>query len=146
MKQFYSRGFSSIFASIFILFIGIGSIIFFNKYIPYKISMEKQKDIINKKYEKKRTKLEIGTIEIALQIYKIDNGMYPTTEQGLQALITKPTIEPIPIKWRGPYLKSDINFKDKTEDSEDSFIYRSPGRAKGYDLFLLKKPPKKPKK
>lgn len=46
-----------------------------------------------------------GTIPLALDLYEVDNGGYPTTEQGLPALITKPSSEPAPQNWRGPYLK-----------------------------------------
>lgn len=45
------------------------------------------------------------TIYNAMKFYKLDNGMYPTTDQGLRALIIKPTIEPIPQHWR-KYLKA----------------------------------------
>ncbi len=40
----------------------------------------------------------------ALHYYILDNRMYPTTKQGLEALLKKPTIPPIPSNWRGPYL------------------------------------------
>ena len=41
-------------------------------------------------------KHDIGTVVAALKLYKLDNGRYPTTEQGLQALVEKPTSEPVP--------------------------------------------------
>ena len=40
----------------------------------------------------------------ALKLYRLDNQRYPTSEQGLQALITKPTTAPLPLNWR-PYLE-----------------------------------------
>ncbi|HKB58697.1 MAG TPA: type II secretion system major pseudopilin GspG [Gallionellaceae bacterium] len=43
----------------------------------------------------------ISAIMLALRMYKMDNMRYPTTEQGLQALVTKPTIPPIPPNWKG---------------------------------------------
>jgi len=43
----------------------------------------------------------IAAIKQALRMYKMDNMRYPTTEQGLQALVTKPTIAPIPPNWKG---------------------------------------------
>ena len=50
-------------------------------------------------------KMDIKSIESALKLYKIDNGSYPTTEQGLIALLKKPETPPIPMKWReGGYL------------------------------------------
>ena len=45
-------------------------------------------------------KSDIATISQALNLYKLDNGQYPTTEQGLQALVKKPTVSPIPINWK----------------------------------------------
>ena len=45
------------------------------------------------------------SVKNALKFYKIDNGRYPTTEQGLSALLTKPTTEPIPQHWM-QYLKT----------------------------------------
>ena len=49
------------------------------------------------------TKAFIAQIEMALEIYKEKNGMFPTTEQGLSALLEKPTIPPIPGNWHNPY-------------------------------------------
>jgi len=51
-------------------------------------------------------KLQIKALENALDGYKLDNGLYPTTDQGLDALIKKPEAGRIPMKWRdGGYLK-----------------------------------------
>jgi len=44
---------------------------------------------------------DIASIVQALNLYKLDNHRYPTTEQGLQALVKKPTISPIPENWKG---------------------------------------------
>ena len=41
----------------------------------------------------------------AVDLYELDNGAFPTTEQGLSALRTEPTTPPLPRKWKGPYLK-----------------------------------------
>lgn len=46
---------------------------------------------------------DVNNIMQALKLYRLDNQRYPTTEQGLQALVTKPTTEPIPPNWK-PYL------------------------------------------
>ena len=42
----------------------------------------------------------IATIKQQLRMYKMDNMRYPTTEQGLQALVTKPAIAPVPANWK----------------------------------------------
>ena len=43
---------------------------------------------------------DVSTIVQALKLYKLDNGRYPTTEQGLNALVTRPTAEPAPRNWK----------------------------------------------
>ena len=47
-----------------------------------------------------KAKIQIESLETALKLYKLDNGMYPDTEQGLQALIEKPESGMLPKKWR----------------------------------------------
>lgn len=44
---------------------------------------------------------DISSIMQALKLYRLDNGRYPTTEQGLPALVSKPTTEPVPNNWKG---------------------------------------------
>jgi general secretion pathway protein G len=53
-----------------------------------------------------RTQIEM--LSAALDAYRLDNGRYPTTEQGLAALQTAPTSEPRPNNWRGPYLRKAL--------------------------------------
>lgn len=63
--------------------------------------------IMGRTDDAKRTaaKVQIRNIEGALQLYKLDNGVYPTTEQGLKALVVKPSVGVIPKKWKlGGYL------------------------------------------
>jgi general secretion pathway protein G len=77
-----------------------------------------------------RTQIELlGT---ALDSYDLDNGTYPTTEQGLSALEEKPTREPIPQSWRGPYLQKAI----PNDPWGRPYTYSSPGEHNrtGYDL------------
>ncbi len=74
---------------------------------------------------------QIKNIEGALQLYKLDTGIYPTTEQGLDALVEKPTIGEIPERWRkGGYLQKIPN-----DAWGNSFIYISPGSHGDYDLM-----------
>jgi general secretion pathway protein G len=47
-----------------------------------------------------KVKQDIIAIQSALDLYKLDNGMYPTTDQGLQALVTQPTTPPVPRDWK----------------------------------------------
>ena len=76
---------------------------------------------------------EIETIGIALDSYARDNGDYPSTEQGLAALWEKPERPPIPVNWKGPYLK--VPFTKDPWGNE--YIYIRPGvhDLYGYDLI-----------
>ena len=47
---------------------------------------------------------DINTLMTALKLYRTDNMRYPTSEQGLQALVARPSTEPVPAKWSRPYL------------------------------------------
>jgi len=80
-----------------------------------------------------KAKLQIQQLEQALKLYYLDNGMYPTTEQGLQALVEKPTIEPIPKNWReGGYLEKG---KVPLDPWGNPYVYISPGiHNKDFDL------------
>jgi general secretion pathway protein G len=78
-----------------------------------------------------RAQLEI--LELALDAYRLDNNYYPTTEQGLQALVVKPTSPPAPFGWRGPYLKRAV----PTDPWGKPFVYRSPARPGGTDTYDL---------
>jgi general secretion pathway protein G len=72
---------------------------------------------------------------VALDNYRLDNGRYPTTQQGLEALRTKPAAEPEPRNWRGPYLRREV----PVDPWDRPYIYRSPGteNPQGYDLLTL---------
>jgi general secretion pathway protein G len=80
-----------------------------------------------------RTQVEL--LGLALDGYRLDNGVYPTTEQGLAALREKPTRDPIPPNWRGPYLRKAVPL----DPWGRPYIYRSPGERNptGYDLLTL---------
>lgn len=55
-----------------------------------------------------KVKQDILGIQSALDLYKLDNGMYPTTDQGLQALVTKPTVAPVPRSWKSEGYLQDL--------------------------------------
>jgi general secretion pathway protein G len=68
----------------------------------------------------------------ALDAYRLDNGRYPSTAQGLEALWAEPAANPRPTNWRGPYLRKTVPM-----DPWDSpYVYVSPGdmNSSGYDL------------
>jgi general secretion pathway protein G len=78
-------------------------------------------------------KQDIASLMQALKIYRIDNGMYPTTEQGLRALIAKPTTEPIPSNWRqGGYLERNAVPADPWKRE---YKYLNPGLHGEIDVF-----------
>jgi general secretion pathway protein G len=79
-----------------------------------------------------KAKIDLTQIETGLDMYAADNGSYPTTEQGLQALITKPTTPPEPLNWSGPYVKP-TDFKDPWGVV---YVYVSPSTHEGYDFDL----------
>jgi general secretion pathway protein G len=79
------------------------------------------------------TRTQIGNIETALKFYKLDNGVYPSTEQGLNALTSKPTVGVIPKSYKeGGYLEKKQIPKDGWGND---FLYVSPGEHGDYDLF-----------
>jgi general secretion pathway protein G len=77
--------------------------------------------------------VQIKNIETALKFYKLDNGSYPSTEQGLGALVAKPTVGLIPKNYKdGGYLESKKVPKDPWGND---YLYVSPGEHGDYDLF-----------
>jgi general secretion pathway protein G len=80
-----------------------------------------------------KTQLEI--FGSALDTYRIDVGSYPTTEQGLEALRTLPTRAPVPLIWRGPYLRKEI----PNDPWGRPYLYKSPGvrNTTSFDLSSL---------
>src|SRR3989338_4240742 len=65
-----------------------------------------------------------ANLSSALDLYELDNGRYPSTEQGLKALLEKPTTSPVPDNWSGPYIKKKKMPKDPW--SRD-YVYAYPG-------------------
>ncbi len=78
-------------------------------------------------------KLQIKNFETALKLFKIDNGFYPSTEQGLEALIEKPTTGRIPQNYReGGYLEQK---RIPLDPWGNPYIYLSPGIHGEYDII-----------
>ncbi len=71
-----------------------------------------------------------ANLATALKLYELDNGMFPTSAQGLSALRSKPTVNPLATNWNGPYLE-----KDPIDPWGRSYVYVSPGEHRSdYDL------------
>ena len=78
-------------------------------------------------------KVQIRNLETALKLYKLDTGSFPTTEQGLQSLLTKPTVGKIPANYKAEgYLENKSLPKDPWGAD---YIYLSPGEHGDYDLY-----------
>jgi general secretion pathway protein G len=79
-----------------------------------------------------QARVQIEGLETALKLYKLDNGVYPSTEQGLQALIEPPESGTIPLNWRkGGYLEKGKIPKDPWGNE---FLYISPGIQGDFDI------------
>jgi general secretion pathway protein G len=77
-----------------------------------------------------KAKTDIASLQTSLDMYRIDNGIYPSNEQGLDALVNKPQSTPTPMNWHGPYIKS------LPKDPWGSpYQYSNPGKQGGVDIF-----------
>ncbi len=80
-------------------------------------------------------KTQIELLGVALESYRLDNGVYPSSQQGLEALRTRPSGTPDARNWRGPYLKKAVPM----DPWGKAYLYKSPGdkdRA-GFDLMTM---------
>lgn len=76
---------------------------------------------------------DFKAIEIALKIYRLDNFNYPTTEQGLDALVEKPSLPPEARNWKqGGYLEAV-----PVDPWGSPYLYLSPGELGEFDLYTL---------
>jgi general secretion pathway protein G len=83
------RGFTLIEVMVVVVILGILAALI----VPKIMSRPEQARIV-------KVKQDILAIQSALDLYKLDNGMYPSTDQGLEALVTKPTSAPTPSNWK----------------------------------------------
>jgi general secretion pathway protein G len=116
------RGFTLIELMVVVIILGILAL-----YIGPKIMGEPEKA------KRVKAKMDIATLETALKMYKLDNGVYPSTEQGLQALVEAPETGVIPKKWRkGGYIEKNKVPKDPWGNE---FVYISPGVHGDFDII-----------
>jgi general secretion pathway protein G len=73
---------------------------------------------------------QIEAIEKALDQYRLDTRRYPTLEQGLDVLTSRPANEP---NWSGPYLKKAV----PADPWGRAYVYRIPGEKKEFDIYSL---------
>lgn len=80
-----------------------------------------------------KAKQDVRALEAALNLYRLDNYVYPTTDQGIEALVQKPTTPPEPKNWKsGGYL--DRLPKDPWGNP---YYYLNPGQHGEFDLYSL---------
>ena len=84
------------------------------------------------KSETKVARSQVQAIEKALEIYRLETGQLPSSEQGLDALLTRPQNEPA---WNGPYLRKAV----PRDPWGRPYLFKSPGEHDEYDLYSLGK-------
>ena len=89
--------------------------------------------VLDRPDEAKRVaaRADIGSIVQALKMYRLDNGAYPTTDQGLQALVQRPTTNPVPNNWK-PYLD-----RVPRDPWGTDYQFLAPGTHGEIDVFSL---------
>lgn len=80
------------------------------------------------KSEVTAAKAQIDALGKALDEYRLDTGHYPSTQEGLAALVSRPQNEP---RWRGPYLRKSVPL----DPWGNAYVYKSPGEQGDYDLY-----------
>ena len=79
-----------------------------------------------------KARVQIESLETALKLFKLDNGAYPSTDQGLEALVERPAVGELARGWReGGYLEKG---KVPSDPWGNGFVYLSPGLQGEYDL------------
>ena len=82
-----------------------------------------------------KARMQMESLETALKLYRLDNGNYPTTDQGLKALVEPPTVGSLAKSWRqGGYLEKGRVPKDPWDHD---FVYIMPGAHGDFDLTSL---------
>jgi len=121
-KQFNQRGFTLIEIMVVVVILGILAA----AVVPKIMSRPEQARI-------EKTKHDIGALESALNIYKLDNYQYPSTDQGLESLVTKPSGSPQPRNYKkGGYIK-----KLNKDPWGQEYLYLFPGTHTDLDLYSL---------
>ncbi|CAA0106307.1 Type II secretion system protein G [BD1-7 clade bacterium] len=82
---------------------------------------------------KKKVQADFANVETSLKLYKLDNYVYPSTEQGLDALVSETTIEPVPRNFKnGGYME-----KLPRDPWGNDYLYLSPGEHGEFDIYTL---------
>jgi general secretion pathway protein G len=120
-RKLNERGFTLIEIMVVVIILGILASIVAVKYTGQA-----------EKAKRTQASVQIKTFETALELYKLDNGVYPSTEQGLQALVEAPTVGVLPKKWRtGGYMSKK---KIPSDPWGNEYVFLSPGTHGDYDI------------
>ena len=89
--------------------------------------------VMNRLEEARRStaRTQIRAFEAALDMYRLHNGFYPTTQQGLQALVRRPTSAPVPRRWAAEGYMREIPL----DPWGNPYIYRNPGERPPFDII-----------
>lgn len=118
----HARGFTLIEVMVVVVILGILAAIL----VPKIMDRPEQAQII-------KARQDIRVIESQLNLYKLDNFTYPTTDQGLEALVEKPTTPPEPRQWKqGGYLD-----RVPLDPWKNPYLYLSPGTHGAIDIYSL---------
>jgi general secretion pathway protein G len=121
-KKILNRGFTLIEVMVVVVILGILAALVVPKIMK---NPDKARQI--------KVEHDIRAVETALKLYKLDNYVYPTTDQGLEALVTKTTMPPEPRQWKeGGYLDSV-----PVDPWGFPYNYLSPGVHGEFDLYSL---------
>ncbi len=80
-----------------------------------------------------RVQADFANIETALKLYKLDNSVYPSSEQGIEALVTQTDVSPVPRQWRKEGYLPEL----PQDPWGNEYIYISPGESHAYDIVTL---------
>ena len=83
--------------------------------------------------KEKKVQADFANIETALKMYKLDNFFFPTSEQGLEALVTEPDADPKPKNWRKQGYLPEL----PQDPWGNEYLYVSPGEGHPYDIYTL---------
>lgn len=80
-----------------------------------------------------KAKTDIRAVEAALNLYRLDNMVYPSTDQGLDALVTAPTDTPVPKNWK------EDGYLDRVPQDpwQNAYLYLNPGSHGSIDIYSM---------